>query len=98
MRTFKKLPEKWVERVKPLMDHFAKIGARMDWEVRGSRADNTHGIIVQSWSCNNERTRQPHDPPLRFYLVRIWADGSGWDVYRRVSASIFRNPTLKEIT
>jgi hypothetical protein len=82
----------WREHVQPLMDRFHELGARMTWE--GYVSLNTDrpqkkDIILQHWYTNNT--------VLRFYIVLIYTNGSGWEVYSPVTNDISIKTTLEAI-
>lgn len=73
----------WEERVAPLHDHFVKLGAKLAWRIRD---DSLGNILVECWLTGTTS-----------YLVRIWEDGSGWDVYKPVSESNKVEDTLAAV-
>lgn len=83
----------WIERVKPLMEHLHKIDARMTWEGYVSLnldRPKQKDIILQHWYTMNDNTP-------RYYIVRIYTDGGGWDVFAPVCDLNEIEPTLAAI-
>lgn len=81
----------WQEQVRPLMDHLRKLSARMTWEGYVSLdldRPNKKDIILQHWyTVSSEGT-------AHYYIIRIYSDGSGWDVYTPVNNSLDIQETL----
>jgi hypothetical protein len=89
----------WQQRVEPLMKRFRELDARMTWE--GYVSLNTdepdrQDIILQHWyTCRlaGVGSAVRH----RYYIVRIYADGSGWDVFAPVTDKNDVRATLEAI-
>jgi len=77
------------ERLRPLYDHLIhKVKARCLWSAREEYPnDRRQGVLVECWLTPSGHT----------YLVRVWLDGSGWDVYGEVDKTNSVEETLKKI-
>ena len=77
------------ERIRPLMDRLRELNARCQWEsyvaLNPDRPKKTD-IVLQHWTTKNGT-----------YIVRIYANGDGWDVFKPVTESIEIKPTLEAI-
>jgi hypothetical protein len=103
MPTTKDTRPVWMQRVDPLMKRLRDVGARMTWE--GYASLNTdkprqQDIIIQHWyTSHSEKLENGYDRNWSScYIVTIWADGSGWNVWRQVDDSPEIQPTLDAIT
>lgn len=95
-------PAAWVDRVEPLMKRFREIGARCTWE--GYASLNTdkprqQDIIIQHWyTSHSEEMENGYTRNWsNYYIVQIWADGSGWNVFKSVDDTNSTEKTLAAI-
>jgi hypothetical protein len=77
------------ERIEPLMKRLGEVNARCTWE--GYASLNTDrprqkDIILQHWYTDRG-----------YYIVQIWADGSGWNVFKTVDDTNSVEKTLAAI-
>lgn len=82
----KKTMPTWQESIKPLRDVFIEIRATLTWEGYASLNPDwsrSKDIIIQHWAT----------PTGQSYLVRIFADSSGWEVYSPVTP----NPEVEAV-
>jgi hypothetical protein len=89
MKTKNNDPAAWQERVQPLMKRLVEVGARCTWE--GYATLNTDrprqkDIIIQHWLTSHSETMENGYERnwSNLYIVQIWSDGSGWNVFSEV--------------
>jgi hypothetical protein len=75
-------------RLAPLYAHLTKVGGRLLWAVDSKVEECIKQIRVECWLTDSNKT----------YLVRIWCDGSGWDVYGQLDQTNSVERTLEKIT
>ena len=86
---------RWQNRTEPLFDRLRELDAVLTWE--GYASLNTDkprqkDVIIRHYYTQGE------DGKHRYYVVTIWADGSGWNVFRPVHDGVETQPTLNAIT
>jgi hypothetical protein len=80
-------PDAWIENTKVLFEHWKKVNGQCLWTLRQELGPQD--VIVQFWVTNNGKAR--------YYMVRIWPDGSGWDVYGQLDDTNMVKATLEKI-
>lgn len=82
----------WQERCDPLMKKLRELNGRCTWEGYATLnldRPRQKDIIVQHWCVPKQGEKEGCD----YYIVRIYGDGSGWDVF----APLTDDPTIRGV-
>jgi hypothetical protein len=79
----------WHERAEPLFKKFRELNGRCFWETYASlNTDRPHqkDIVIQHWYVAYPATEGRRGSG-RYFMVYIWTDGSGWNVFGELDRS-----------